>query len=346
MGNIFAQMNPMALIGVAVLVLASVAGVLILRLIRKGRANSARDLVQIARNRAAAAKETKAATKRAEAANAEPVASSRLSRIGAKGAEPRVESVIDWGEGPVAAAVPDEVASDDPLETAVIAPEAEMGDAPEAEMADAPDLAEIAEPVEAVDTAAPIDDNADTMAALADSSDDAASEPISTPASPIDLADPANHPASWDGLVAIIDRLDAILAEPWHEDALAPMLVTRLAAARDAAGENADSDGDVRNLARQLASTDLARTINNAAREQAAEIVVAVREFAHQGAFSPDDCDAVLQTMQQVEWMALIARDNALEKRTVPLTRHDPEAPLWVAAAFDDMRAADLRSAA
>lgn len=366
MSNIFAQMNPVALIAVAVLLLLSLVGAVVLRLIRKGRAKTPRDLIAIARERSAAVKETKAATKRADVANAQPVAADRLSRISAKGmAEasaariqlPADEPAAEENEHPALAAEwqPPAV-SDEPADHGeqaygmdvdengeIIAEYATEYHAPIAYGvpapydAPAPDDAFFAEDTPVAQTAVHADyvDPAPPFAA-----------PEELPAAPIDLADPGNHPTDWDGLLAIVDRLDTILAQPWHDDALAEPLSQRLAAARAAAGDDADTDLSVRALSRDLAAFDLARTINNAAREQAAEIVAAVREFAHQQSFSSADCAAVLNALRQIEWMALIARGDSLERRTLPLTRHDPDAPLWVAEAWDDLRTAENRAAA
>jgi hypothetical protein len=338
MSNIFAQMNPTALIAVVVLLLASLVGVIVLRLVRKGRAKNPGDLVKIARERSAAAKETKAATKRAEAAIAEPVASSRLSRISAKGmataSAARPEAVDDPAE-----TLSDDAYQMDAAETST------WDEASEPAAWDMPELDAEAEPVAdalILDEAEEFRDSAEPEVEAVAVGPDAAS----VPTGPIDLADPERHPADWDGLLAIVDRLDAILTQSWHDDALVESVQQRLANARQAAGEDGEDDLTVRELTRDAHAIDLARTINNAAREQAAEIVAAVREFAHQQAFSPQDCSAVLQALQQIEWMALIARGDTIERRTLPLTRHDPEAPLWVAEAWGDLRASADRAAA
>jgi hypothetical protein len=162
----------------------------------------------------------------------------------------------------------------------------------------------------------------------------------------LDLADPELHPANWDELLAVVRVLKIAIQRSWSEDVLAPALRTRLYMARAEAGPEVNECPKVRAAAQQLAATDLARTINSAAREQAAEVIAVVEDCAHQMVFTAQDCSAVMTGLSEIQWMALIDHDGELEKRTMPLTRHDPEAPLWVAEALDAMECAEPSRAA
>lgn len=398
MSNIFSQLSPTVWIALVVLLIGSIAGIYVLRLVRKGAKKPA-DIIQATKERIDQQKARKAAVKQAEAAIAAPVASSRLSRIGARGNEPTapdiaadqaaiedyesdvapgfsavetplsafqnhdmVEHDVDLEEYETAVEVESDRAAEH-LDDAFSADEGEAAaaavtvdddfDAPmdvdflepqlpaEAFVADEPNDAQSVEIVEAetvVEEAA--SEGADETVVAKDF-------PVDTPKpDALDLADAGNHPRDWDQLLAIVNVLDSALKRSWSEDHLAPSLRVRLAAAKTAAGENFGDCPSVRSLAQQLAATDLARTINSAAREQASEIVAAVREFAHSTDFTAQDCGAVMAALAEVEWMALIVRDNGLEKRTMPLTRHDPEAPLWVTEAQTAMRQEQQRQAA
>lgn len=372
MSNILAQLNPAAMIAVAALLLLSLVSVIVLRLVRKGRAKNPGDLVKIAREHAAAAKETKAATKRAEAAIAAPVAPDRLSRISKKGmaiaSEERDNSLMDPSEAfeadddAVPASLLDEATPDVESEFAVdeetgsyAAPFtadsviASGSDQPVAEPVPADPLedAEL-EDAETEESFAPADasEEAQDPESVTDDFEQAVSAPAPMQSPPVlsvlddkfDFADAANHPANWDELLAVVRTLKAAIQRSWSEDLLAPALRTRLYMARAEAGAEVDDCLKVRSATQQLSATDLARTINNAAREQAAEIIAVVEECANQMPFTAQDCSAVMAGLSEVQWMALIERDGALEKRTMPLTRHDPEAPLWAAEAFEAMR--------
>ncbi len=132
----------------------------------------------------------------------------------------------------------------------------------------------------------------------------------------IDLTDPACRPASPAELAALLGALDHALTQPWPD---------QLIAADDAAAGCAIT---------------VAAAINSAARDQAADVVAAVREAAAVRVLDAEDMAAVVEALAQIEWMALIAQDGGLTRRTLPLTRHDPAAPLWVADAVAAMRAA------
>lgn len=294
--DIIAQMNPAALAALILLLALGFLGAVVLKLVKSGKAKSPKDLVQVARDRAAASKASKEAVKQAEAAIAEPIASSRLSRIGAWQAEVEVDVLVEADE-PAELVVPDEHDS----------------------------LAEVEEPLTADDDNAP--EAAPEPEQLETSADETAEEAAEEDAvdgapTPLDLADPDNHPQNWDALVAVVDALDVALQLPWPEDRLLP--VPRF---EDSA---ADPEGAARAASQRQSAIQLARTINGAAREQAQEVIAVVREFAHSAPFSPQDCAAVMDGLRAIEWMALIERGALVEKRTLPLTRHDPEAPLWV----------------
>lgn len=158
------------------------------------------------------------------------------------------------------------------------------------------------------------------------------------PQAAIDLADPANHPQDWDALVALVNALEMALQNPWPEDRLLP--VPRFEES------GADPEGAARAASHRQSAIQLARTINGAAREQAQEVIAVVREFAYSAPFSAQDCAAVMAGLQAIEWMALIERGSLVEKRTMPLTRHDPEAPLWVHEAVDAIYREAQRNAA
>ncbi|NJS14596.1 MAG: hypothetical protein HC788_08295 [Sphingopyxis sp.] len=326
MTDILTQLNPAAWSAIIVLIALSFLGVIILRLIKAGKAKNPGDLVKVARERAAASKAGKAAMKQAEAAIAEPIASSRLSRIGARG---------DYAE-PVSEVVESVEAEAEPLAEAAEPVEARVEPTKALEVTiDYSPAVEAHVPVIAEE--ALTDDQSTEFAHKefadewvtdeAEADDEQDDEPAHATAQ-FDFADPAHHPQNWDELVAVINVLDQAIRRPWTEDLLTLQLSKDQLAA-SAAGDEAMTLA----LSRQLAATDLARTINSAAREQAAEVVAVVREFAHQAPFSADECAAVMGGLGEIEWMALIHRGDMLEKRTLPLTVSDPEAPLWVEAA-------------
>lgn len=313
MTDIITQMNPATLTALIVLLALGFLGAIILRLIRSGKAKSPKDLMQGARNRAAASKATKEAHKQAEAAIAEPVASSRLSRIGARPAD------VDEA--------PDSVL-DDAADGEFLAGDDQSDDSDEivGDVANAPETTAEDDAVRhdnAVEADVGTDDAAEP--AILESPGLAAAAtapPPQAPQTPIDLADPANHPQDWDALIALVNALEMALQNPWPEDRLLP--VPRFEESE------ADAEGAARAASQRQSAIQLARTINGAAREQAQEVIAVVREFAYSAPFSAQDCAAVMAGLQAIEWMALIEHGALVEKRTMPLTRHDPEAPLWV----------------
>jgi len=307
MTDILTQLTPASWTAVILLIALSFLGTVILRLIRAGKAKSPADLIKVARDRAATAKAGKEAVKQAAAASAEPISTSRLSRIGARSEYVEPEEAV---RGSMAI----------------------MADPPTASAAEDTPVADVAADLFASDAdAADAIDAADAADAFVPAHD--ADAPVTTKAN-FDFSDPANHPQNWDELAAVIDVLDRALARPWAED----RLILQLSKDQLAAGAAGDEAATLA-LSRQLAATDLARTINSAAREQAAEVVAIVREFAHQGEFSADECAAVMGGLSEIQWMALVARGDVLEKRTLPLTASDAAAPLWV----EDAQAAVAR---
>ena len=329
MFDIFAQLNPAAWTAIIILIALGFLGAVVLKLVKSGKAKSPKDLVQVARDRAAAAKATKEAHKMAEAAIAEPVASSRLSRIGA-----RSDEADEFAE-----ATPTEVETE--AEAASVPEAAEQASESFAVGAEEQDSEIAAFEPEPVDTAS-AEYGSEPAELAADWAEPGVTSPETTPLPPrpvaLDLADPANHPQNWDALVAVIDALEVAMQGPWPEDRLLP--VPRF---EDSA---ADPEAAARAASQRQSAIQLARTINGAAREQAQEIIGVVREFAHQGPFSTQDCAAVMAGLGAIEWMALIERGKTVEKRTLPLTSHDPEAPLWVHQAVAAIYAEAARRAA
>ncbi|MDX2209679.1 MAG: hypothetical protein SFV20_04895 [Sphingopyxis sp.] len=333
MFDILAQLNPAAWTAIIILVALGFLGAVVIKLVMSGKAKSPKDLVQVARDRAAAAKATKEAHKMAEAAIAEPVTSSRLSRIGA-----RSDEGDDFGEV-VATEVEAEVETD---VEAVPTPEA-ADPTPETFAHDAGTHAIEVTPFEPESVDAMLaDHDVETVELAANSTEASVAPPETTPLPPrpvaLDLAEPANHPQNWDALVAVVDALEVAMQGPWPEDRLLPVPRFEESAA--------DPEAAARAASQRQSAIQLARTINGAAREQAQEIIAVVREFAHQEPFSAQDCAAVMGGLGAIEWMALIERGNVVEKRTLPLTCHDPEAPLWVHQAVAAIYAEAARRAA
>lgn len=295
--DIIAQMNPAALAALIILLALGFLGAVVLKLVKSGKAKSPKDLVQVARDHAAASKASKAAVKQAEAAIAEPIASSRLSRIGARSAD--VEAAVDDAEDP-----------SEPLAQE-----------------------QLDEQTPSASPSAAYDDQGAQTALESESRESTAEAPAA-----LDLADPANHPQNWDALVAVVDALEMALQHPWPEDRLLPVPRFEESAA--------DPEGAARAASQRQSAIQLARTINGAAREQAQEVIAVVREFAYSAPFSSQDCAAVMDGLHAIEWMALIERGALVEKRTLPLTRHDPEAPLWVHDAVSGIYAGAQRNAA
>lgn len=174
-----------------------------------------------------------------------------------------------------------------------------------------------------------------------------------------DISDPALHPFDWDSMMALVDLLERRMAHRWKDaDPATPApLETQLAKAEErlreaeAAPERPDNiDALRRNVAflpQLIAAADEARAINRDARARAEEIIAIVRETHAAGeSFSPDDAAAVMGALADIEWAQAVREDDRdyggerVRLVTLPLTRHDKDAMLWV---YDyDLRHAEL----
>ena len=129
-----------------------------------------------------------------------------------------------------------------------------------------------------------------------------------------DIADPAFHPFDWDSMTALADVLENRLAR----------LPIDPSPPADASDE----------LAEAIAG---AAAINADARERAAEIIAIIRDSAAEaGGFTPADATAVLAALHAIRWTAVLTEadpetgEDRVEMLTLPLTRHHPDADLWV----------------
>src|SRR3546814_18000345 len=68
---------------------------------------------------------------------------------------------------------------------------------------------------------------------------------------------------------------------------------------------------------------------NRAAAASAAEIVAIIRDSADQHVFTAADATAVMAALHAIRWTHVAAHPDR-ETLVLPLTRHDPRAPLWV----------------
>lgn len=115
-----------------------------------------------------------------------------------------------------------------------------------------------------------------------------------------DIADPAFHPFDWDSMLAMaqilerrLERLPATLGD-----------------------DGTDSNGEVR--------------------ERAKEIIAIIRDSAGHIAFSPTDATAVMSALHAINWTKTLysadpeTGEERVEMLTLPLTRHHPDASLWV----------------
>lgn len=314
--DIITQMKPTTFAALTLLLALGFLGAVILKLIKSGKAKSPKDLVQVARDRAATSKATKEAHKQAEVANAEPVASSRLSRIGARPVESDDAGDSDEALGMMtdSESFAEDVAADEPV-----------ADDPVANEPMAEDGVDVAAPSESETLVEALAEHAAGLVEpeIAPSASAVVAPMVQVSPTTVDLADPVHHPQNWDALMAVINALELALQGPWPEDRLLPV-------ARAEDGAETDPEVLARAASQRQSAIQLARTINGAAREQAQEVVAVVREFAYSAPFSAQDCAAVMAGIEAIEWMALIDRGAMVEKRTMPLTRHDSEAPLWV----------------
>lgn len=126
-----------------------------------------------------------------------------------------------------------------------------------------------------------------------------------------DIADPAFHPFDWQSMLAMADLLEARLG--------------RLAT--DAALPTGASD--------ELA--EAART-NRDARARAEEIIAIIRDTAGRQDFSAADAGAVMAALHAIRWTHVThatdpeTGETRADILTLPLTRHNARADLWVGA--------------
>lgn len=141
----------------------------------------------------------------------------------------------------------------------------------------------------------------------------ASDDALASDAVEYDIADPAFHPFDWDSmrmLGAVLDRRIARLQT----------------------GTEAPADASDEYLA---ALADAAET-NRATAAGAAEIVAIIRDSAGQHDFTASDATAVMAALHAVRWKHVVCHadpetgEDRVETLTLPLTRHDPRAPLWV----------------
>lgn len=129
-----------------------------------------------------------------------------------------------------------------------------------------------------------------------------------------DIADPAFHPFDWDSmrmLAAVLERR-----------------LMRLQAAATAPGDANDE---------HVAALADAAEANRDTAAGAAEIIAIIRESAVDGHdFTASDATAVMAALHALRWahVACVADpetgEDRIETLTLPMTRHDPRAPLWV----------------
>jgi hypothetical protein len=128
-----------------------------------------------------------------------------------------------------------------------------------------------------------------------------------------DIGDPAFHPFDWDSMLAMAAVLERRLK--------------RLAIDTDAPADASDE------LA--LALADAAET-NREAAAGATEIVRIIRDSAGEHAFTTADATAVLAALHAIRWVHVQhspdpeTGEHRVEVIALPLTRHHPDAPLWV----------------
>lgn len=137
------------------------------------------------------------------------------------------------------------------------------------------------------------------------------SEP--TPATGYDIADPAFHPFDWAGMKALGRLLESRL----------PLLQADPAAPVDASDE-------------LIAALAEAAALNGEAADRAREIIGIIGEAGDAGGFSPADAAAVMTALHAIRWTRVNVQPDAdggedrVEVLAMPLTRHHPDADLWV----------------
>jgi len=128
-----------------------------------------------------------------------------------------------------------------------------------------------------------------------------------------DIADPAFHPFDWDSM----RMLGAVLERR----------IGRLQTGTDAPADASDE---------YLAALADAAETNRETAAGAAEIVAIIRDSAGQHDFTASDATAVMAALHAVRWKQVVCYadpetgEDRVETLTLPLTRHDPRAPLWV----------------
>ena len=163
-----------------------------------------------------------------------------------------------------------------------------------------------------------------------------------------DIADPAFHPFDWDLMAALAEILAMRIERFWRDiDGPSPVEVQianvdRRLTALDAGGDDATDRATLENMRISLGelvdATAAAAAMNRDARARAEEIVAIVRDSAHKAAFSASDAAAVMGALQAIRWTRVHrspdpeGRPGAerIESQILPLTRHHPDAPLWV----------------
>lgn len=163
-----------------------------------------------------------------------------------------------------------------------------------------------------------------------------------------DIADPAFHPFDWALMRAMVDILAMRIERFWREvDGPSPIDTQRASVERRLAQHDAGTrdplgrEGLVAmrdTLDALHAATDAARAANREARARAEEIVAIVRDSAGRLSFSASDAAAVMEALRAIRWTKVNRKPDPegrpgaelVERLTLPLTEHHPDAPLWV----------------
>lgn len=106
-----------------------------------------------------------------------------------------------------------------------------------------------------------------------------------------DVVDPAFHPFDWDSMIAMVDILALRIAAAWPD------------------GDDALPNGD--------------------ARARAEEIIAIVRDSAGRDPFAAQAAAAVMEALHQISWTPTDQPHNPDDAMALPLTVHNPRAPLW-----------------
>ena len=164
-----------------------------------------------------------------------------------------------------------------------------------------------------------------------------------------DLASPEHQPFDWDSTLAMLDIVEERVSaraesSTAHADRLPEQLRGVLQKLKDAeqSAEPPDNLEILRSHARHLPvlidATDRAREMIVTAAAELQPIARAVRERAGRVPFSPAEVAPLMTRLREIEWLH-VRRPTAveLEETVLPLTVHDPDAPLW-AADFETLR--------